>query len=139
MTSAGKVTRKRVEFFVASRTSSPRVCDRLASTTFFAQSTSADLPCRRRGRIIEGLHPVAKPSANPVSARRAQRRLAEPTPPDVVVDVGTAAPALLILRAGDGVTMALSGTASGEGGLLSCTPAGTGSATSSVGAATGHI
>jgi hypothetical protein len=41
------VIRKRVEFFVASRTSSPRVCDRRASMTFLSQSTSADGPSRR--------------------------------------------------------------------------------------------
>jgi len=43
----------------------------------------------------------------------------------------------LTLTGGE-VTMALSGTASPEGGLLSCTPTGTGSATSSAGAAAGH-
>jgi len=63
MTSVGKVTRKRVAFFVASRTSSPRVCDRRASTTLFSQSTSGVGPVRRSGRIIDGRHPVANPSA----------------------------------------------------------------------------
>ena len=52
-----------VEFFVASPTSSPRVCDRRASTTSLSQSTSADGPSRRSGLIIDGRQPVANPSA----------------------------------------------------------------------------
>jgi hypothetical protein len=63
MTPDGKVIRKRVELFVASRTSSPRVCDRRASTTFLSHSTSPDPPFRRNGRITDGRQPVANPSA----------------------------------------------------------------------------
>lgn len=39
---------------------------------------------------------------------------------------------------GGQVSMALNGTATAEGGLLSCTPMGTGSAISSLGGASGH-
>jgi len=57
----GTVMRCRSLVFVVFMGSSPIVCERRMRTTPWSQRTSGVVPVRRKGRMVEGRSPVAKP------------------------------------------------------------------------------